>query len=172
MSSMDEFYNQIYNLAYITRYGIVPRVKNESVAEHSFFVSSIVIKLHDDYEFDLGKAVVMAVTHDWTESWLDDSVKIIKDKFPLIKEAVSISEREVAAHFFSDEICNLWFETHELTSTESIVVKYADTLQVIQYATNEIKLGNTGYMNKVLSEAKVCAKIYEEYLNDYRRKET
>ena len=101
MTSLNSFLAQIYNLAFIHRYSVIPRVKNESIAEHSFFVASLVVKLSDAYSFDLGKAVVMATIHDWTESWTDDITIATKIKFPLIAEAVEIAELEVVRNYFS-----------------------------------------------------------------------
>lgn len=43
----------MYNLDYIVRYSNVPRIKNETVAAHSFFVALEVYKLYEEYEFDL-----------------------------------------------------------------------------------------------------------------------
>ena len=55
----DEYYNKIYRLEYIIRYSNVPRIHDESVASHSFFVAAILMKLNDDYDFDLGGVGVL-----------------------------------------------------------------------------------------------------------------
>lgn len=168
MNSLSSFLAQIYNLAFIHRYSVVPRVKNESIAEHSFFVASLVIKLYDDYKFDLGKAVVMATVHDWTESWTDDITVVTKRKFPLLANCIEIVETQVAREYFPRGAKPAWLEYKEGVSIESKIVKYADTLQVIQYAENEAKLGNK-YMASVVEDAKQRLSKLEVDLHEYRR---
>lgn len=168
MMSLNEFLAQIYNLAFIHRYSVIPRVKNESIAEHSFFVASLVIKLNEDYSFDLGRAVTMATIHDWTESWTDDITVATKQRFPLIQGAVEVVEAQIARSTFSRDIFFIWLEYKEGDSVEAKIVKYADTLQVIQYAENEAKLGNK-YMAAVVEYAKQRLLILEDALNEYKR---
>jgi 5'-deoxynucleotidase YfbR-like HD superfamily hydrolase len=163
-----EFLAQIYNLAFVYRYSVIPRVKNESIAEHSFFVASLVVKLQEDYSFDLGKAVTMATIHDWTESWTDDITVATKRKFPLIADAVEVVEYQVVREFFPNSVQNIWSEYKEGHSVEAKIVKYADTLQVIQYAVNEAKLGNK-YMESVVEDAKQRLLKLEYELYAYKR---
>ena len=169
MNSIDDFYSQLYNLSYITRYSTVPRVKDESVAEHSFYVASIVVKLYDEYVFDVGTAVTMAVIHDWTESWVDDVTVATKKKFPLIAEAVRLAEKETVLNEFTPYSSDLWLRLSYGTSVEAMIVHYADVLQCIQYAKHEVKLGNNGYMLKVLDMSTERAKLLEEKLNEFKR---
>jgi len=46
-----DFYEKVYRLCYIIRYGNIPRIKDESVAEHTFLISAIILQLNDMYEF-------------------------------------------------------------------------------------------------------------------------
>ncbi len=167
MLTLNDFLSQIYNLAFIHRYSVIPRVKNESIAEHSFFVASLVIKLRDEYKFDLGKAVIMATIHDWTESWTDDITVATKRKFPLLKETIEFIECQVAREHFSVGVRGVWLEYKEGASVEAKIVKYADTLQVIQYAENEAKLGNK-YMASVVDDAHERALFLENELHEYK----
>lgn len=169
MMPLNEFLAQIYNLAFIHRYSVIPRVKNESIAEHSFFVASLVIKLNEEYEFDLGKAVTMATIHDWTESWTDDITVATKRKFPLLANAVEVAELQVVTQFFPSCIKAAWLEYKEGVSIEAKIVKYADTLQIIQYAENEARLGNK-YMESVVEDAKQRLLILKGDLYEYNRR--
>lgn len=161
---MNKFYKTIYSLAYLTRYSNVPRVKNESVAEHSFFVASIVIKLHEKYEFDLGVALAMAVTHDWGEVYIDDITVATKREFPFVAEALREAEEDVYREKFSAEVYSLWRELNAHETTEAMVVKYADILQCVQYSSHEMSLGNKGYMKKVYQSSKSRADDYKRLL--------
>lgn len=164
-----DFYNQIYNLCFIKRYSVIPRLHEESIAEHSFFVSSIVIKLYDDYEFDLGEALIMAVTHDWTESYTDDITIATKRAFPVIAKAVNRAELSIAKKEFSGIVYNAWKSYKESATVEAKIVKYADTLQVIQYAQNEVNMGNDGYMQSVLADAHIRSYKLEAELKEFKR---
>lgn len=167
MNDISKFYSTIYNLSYITRYSNVPRIKNESVAEHSFFVAAIVIELYESYEFDLGKALAMAIVHDWTESYVDDVTVVTKRMFPAIGTAIAKAELQVADTAFSKHAASIWHEFHASPYTvEQLIVKYADVLQCSQYSKNEIALGNHGYMKEVYdSSVKRANKLKGELLN-------
>lgn len=168
-TTIAEFYNQIYNLCFIKRYSIIPRIHEESIAEHSFFVSAIVIKLHEDYYFDLGEALTMAVIHDWTESYTDDITIATKKMFPGIAKAVDKAEGTIAKLEFSSAIYSIWKTYKDGNTIEAKIVKYADILQVIQYAQNEVKMGNDGYMQSVLNGATYRSYELETELKEHKR---
>lgn len=164
-----EFYAKIYNLAYITRYSGVPRIKNESVAEHSFFVASLVIKLHEIYDFDLGTALQMAITHDWAESFIGDITWRVKKQNPDLEKAVTLAEHVTMGFNFNSDICSVWSEYMAQASVEAKIVLMADIIQVAQYAENEVKLGNTGYMIDVANSAYNRLEQLKEQLNEFKR---
>jgi len=143
------YLEDIYKLKFVKRYSNVPRIHDESVAEHGFFVAAIVFDLYETYDFDLGKAVVIAVSHDMTEIELNDCPHIIKRKYPKIAEAYEECEKDVAdllpwpARWGAQQ-----FDSKEL-SLESRIVHLADAIQCLQYSQIELKLGNRGYMEEV-----------------------
>jgi 5'-deoxynucleotidase YfbR-like HD superfamily hydrolase len=167
--SITEFYMQMNNLAYIKRYSVIPRIHEESIAEHSFFVASIVLKLADDYEFRIGHAVSMAIIHDWTESYTDDITVLTKRAYPEIARAVDKVESKIAKNEFSPMVLELWKEYKLMESPEALIVKYADTLQVIQYAQAEINMGNKAYMQSVLTDATYRSFELERQLNGHKK---
>lgn len=167
-SSIDEFYADIYKLAYITRYAGVPRVKNESVAEHSFFVASLVIKLHQTYAFDVGRALKMAITHDWAECAIGDVTWAVKQNFSVIRDAMHLAEHETIVNKFG-AIYDCWLDYVEQSCIEAKVVTLADVMQVAQYAENEVKLGNVGYMTDVANSAYLRIEQLKEALNEHKR---
>ena len=168
IDSIAEFYSQIYNLCFIKRYSVIPRLHEESIAEHSFFVAAIVVKLYDEYDFDIGRALTMAVIHDWTESYTDDITIATKRAFPGIARAVEEAECLIAETEFSDLTFDIWREYKKSITIEAKIVKYADTLQVIQYAQSEINLGNMGYMVSVLEDALKRSEMPEKELEGYK----
>ena len=164
----DNFYASIYKLAYITRYSGVPRIKDESVAEHSFFVAALVIKLHEAYDFDIGTALQMAISHDWAEAFIGDATHITKLAYPGIAQAMHEAEKE-AIKSFAPKVYNLLRKYDEQSSVEAKVVAIADVIQVAQYAENEVKLGNTDYMIDVANSAYKRLERLKEQLNEFKR---
>ena len=56
--------NNIYRMKHIIRYSNIQRISNENIAEHSFFVAANILELSKEYEFNIGKALQMAIVHD------------------------------------------------------------------------------------------------------------
>lgn len=161
---------KVYNLKFIQRYSITPRITNETVAEHSFFVATYVMELYNDYKFDLNKAVQMAIIHDFAESFTGDITLSTKTMCPELVEAVSNAEKEVMFQNFPSFIYELYREYEQRTSVESLIVKLADTMQVKQYAGNEIELGNNSItMRSIFSHAVDDIDLFERKLAVYKR---
>ena len=161
---------KVYNLKFIQRYSITPRITNETVAEHSFFVATYVMELYKDYKFDLNKAVQMAIIHDFAESFIGDITLSTKTMCPDLVEAVSNAEKEVMFQNFPSFIYELYREYEQRTSVESLIVKLADTMQVKQYAGNEIELGNNSItMRSIFSSAVDDIDLFERKLAVYKR---
>lgn len=139
----------LYNLSYLIRYSNVPRIKDESVAEHSFYVALSVIKLYEDYNFNLQRAISMAVTHDLVESEIGDISFMLKRKNPVIKEEIKVVEYVEIAKY-PDYVRELIEEYMDMATIESIIVHIADAHQCYCYANHEVKLGNAGYMQNVV----------------------
>lgn len=161
---------KVYNLKFIQRYSITPRITNETVAEHSFFVATYVMELYKDYKFDLNKAVQMAIIHDFAESFIGDITLSTKTMCPDLVEAVSNAEKEVMFQNFPSFIYELYREYEQRTSVESLIVKLADTMQVKQYAGNEIELGNNSItMRSIFSRSIDDIDLFERKLAVYKR---
>lgn len=161
---------KVYNLKFIQRYSITPRITNETVAEHSFFVATYVMELYKDYKFDLNKAVQMAIIHDFAESFIGDITLSTKTMCPDLVEAVSNAEKEVMFQNFPSFIYELYREYEQRTIVESLIVKLADTMQVKQYAGNEIELGNNSItMRSIFSRAVDDIDLFERKLAVYKR---
>jgi 5'-deoxynucleotidase YfbR-like HD superfamily hydrolase len=148
-----QFYEDISVLAHIPRYSNVPRITSESVAEHSFFVAALVVKLHEEYTFNLERALTMAVVHDWGEVGAGDITVATKRRSYALSQAAHQVEEDTVATMLSPDKIEIWFEYEEQSTVESRIVKLADIMQCIQYATMEVRLGNEGYMRKVLNES-------------------
>jgi len=163
----DEFYNRLYGLCYITRYDTVPRVKDENVAEHSFLVSAMILKLEEVYSFDLGKALVIAVSHDILENETGDICHILKRNHLELYEVLKTVEKK-ALEKYPDAV-RYGIKEYDLNSSvESKVVHLADSIQVLQYSTNEIRLGSNFYFDEVKENCLKRIVSLREELKEYK----
>jgi len=150
----------LYRLKFIIRYSNMPRVRDESVAEHSFFVSAICIEmLHNYPEADVGKVLMMANIHDWAEADIDDIAHNVKRDYPEVGAALKLAE-ESAMNKYHKNIVSAYREYEECQTLEARIVKYADIQQCIQYLTTEIKLGNE-FMLPLLDESYTQLKSFQ-----------
>ena len=164
---MKDFYDKLIRLSYVIRYSNVPRIKNESVAEHSFHVAAIVVMLYHEYRFNLGEALLAAVSHDIPEFAIGDVTVETKQNFPEMAACLNKMEKQVI-----DEL-PVWFKQGMCTfngrSTEGFIVQLADAIQVKQYAEKEVKLGNDGYMQDVVEHSSKRINDLRWILEEVRR---
>ena len=164
-----EFTDKIYILKALTRYNNKFKIISESVAEHSFFVAILVLKMHDDYKFNLEKALKMGLIHDIPELHLSDVTHDVKRNFPQLAKEVTKAEFVIMRNKYPN-----WYSTfksfEDQDSVEALVVKMADNLSCVQYASAEMDLGNKGYMKDVAQSAGKRVMECERKLKKYRRK--
>ena len=165
--NLNEYMTNVDGLRNLVRYQSAPRVSSETVAEHSYYVAAYVLKLHNYYEFDLKKALTMAILHDYAESFISDVPHPIKKQFPLIEQELNNAEHNIISEHISTEFAD-WIDDFNNTKTpEGCIVAFADILSVISYAKYEIGLGNSNYMKEVLNRAK--SRVYKmiELCNEF-----
>lgn len=163
-----EFYDLMYRLEYLIRYSNVPRIHDESVASHSFFVCAILMDLRDKYNFNLDRALRVAISHDMPEARTNDISHETQKLYPKIKEA--LAEAEEAAAKELPLFAQLGVQEYTMcTTTEAKFVHFADAIQCYQYASHEISLGNKGYMSEVVDNASRRISILREELKEYLR---
>lgn len=139
--NMSEYYNRIYRLSFIQRYTNVVRVRSEDVAQHSFFVAAIVMKLHEKYEFDLGKTLQAAISHDITEADLSDVTHDVKMKYPGLAKEIKKAEMQCIQKY-PQAVIDGFAEFEDAASVNGKIANLADVIQVMQYIEIELSLGN------------------------------
>ena len=169
-SNLTDYLYNVNNLRNLTRYQAAPRVSSESVAEHSFFVAAYVLKLHDYYEFNLEKALRMALLHDFNEVFVSDVPFPIKSKYKGLHKELEKAEYEVNCEYISKEFANEMKEFNDMSTAEGIIVEIGDVLSVVSYSKHEIELGNSSYMKDVYNKAiprytRILVKA-EKYIRD------
>lgn len=142
-----QFFMDSYSLEHTKRYSMCPVIHPESVATHSYFVTLGVLMLSNYYAFDVDEAIKIAICHDLPEMKISDVNHNVKKEFPAVADALKLAEQEVISSF-PEQVKN-YCRLYDEDTPEALVVHYADALQVLQYAINEIELGNKGYMLQV-----------------------
>jgi len=160
--------NELYSLKHIIRYNNIPRIKDESVAEHSFFVALLTAELNKTYNFNLERALLIAVTHDIFEIYVSDIPRNVKNKFKKLDKIMAWVENAVATEKFP-EYKQLIDEFNKQKTVEALIVKLADNLSVLQYVNTEISLGSAFYMPKVRDTANNEIKILEKKLEKFKK---
>ena len=137
-----DWLTKTYKLRGLRRYNDRIHIINEDVAQHSFFVTLIVLKLYEVYDFNLAKALSMAITHDLPEIYVSDVTYKVKQDYPAVSEALKVAEKEVWAKHFP-QWGHLAEDLEGNVSVESLIVKLADIISVLQFSDCEISLGNS-----------------------------
>jgi len=168
---LETFIKEIDNLRNIDRYQTVPRVLHETVAEHSFFVAAYVLKLHDKYDFNLEKALSIALMHDFSECYITDVIHPVKEKYPKIAEALSEAEySENEKHLNSEYAKAIDQMNNEEDVPETLIVNLADILSVYSYATDEKQFSNNSYIDVVIKNAENRSLKIKQKLQKYMKK--
>lgn len=163
-----KFINKIYALKDIIRYNNVPKIHQESVAEHLAFTTMIVAELSKYYKFDLQKALLMAISHDYAEIYVNDIPYNIKRDNPELKLEYEKIENNIYKNKF--EYYYKYYQEYQKQETiEALIVKFADILSVLQYTHNEVLLGNEGYMREIYEDSKKRVELMKEKLKKYEK---
>jgi len=163
-------FNLVYKLNNIIRYANVSRISYENVAIHSYHVACIVMQLYLEYDFDLEKALIMALSHDIPETEIDDISHATKSKFPAVAAALKDAEVCVVNKYpnFMKEAIEDFVKGK---SVEAIIVQIADADQCTQYTEYEIKhLGNTSTeMDTIYHDSIIRAEKLKLSIANYKR---
>lgn len=159
---------EMYKLKNIKRYNHRTRLKEESVAEHSFFTTLITLELCKKFELDNESTlacILKSLLHDMPETELNDityDVKIALNLYPLLKV---YEDKYFEKHF--PEFSKLMNDKDE--NAINLIVNYADTMSVLQYTYNEIELGNDTFKT-IEDETIKRLEVLEKKLNKFKRR--
>lgn len=131
-----------YVLCKIIRYNNRTRLQNESVAEHTCFVSlfclKIMAQLNLDHETER-QVLILAALHDMAESRTSDIPHNVKANYPVMEGVLSEIERQYYEENWEKYIDVVYDHQDDLVHH---IVKLADAYSVYQYCMNERNLGN------------------------------
>ena len=162
------FSKDIDILRSLVRYQNCHRNVNETVAEHSFYVAILVLKLREYYNFNLEVALKTALVHDVMESKISDVPHNIKIQNPKLAEALEEAETNVTRDMLSDEALTLIRQFNHGETPEGLACQLGDILSVVMYANAELTSGNKVFNYiaiKAIERCKEVVKKLEPYIN-------
>lgn len=152
MVNLTDYLRDTYRLKDVIRYNTRNTLKDESVAEHSFYVALFTLKLCDDYQIDEKtklQALIKALLHDMPEIELNDITHNVKERLNLRPFLKQYEDK-----YFEDNYQQYSELMSEGTDLVNAIVVLADAMSVYQYALNETSLGNfTTDMKSILEES-------------------
>ena len=137
----DEELMQLYQLKDVIRYNCRKHLKDESVAEHSYYVALFAMMICNKHHVsDKTKidAISKALLHDLPEIETNDITHDVKEKLhlrPLLKKY----EDEYYEKNFKQNAALMKDDSDNLVNA---IVLYADILSVRQFCMNEVIMGN------------------------------
>lgn len=145
-----------YNMKNLVRYNARIRIKDEDIAQHSYFVSLFCLKIFKKINLTTEQKyniLVKAILHDCCEVITSDIPYDVKRNYPEVKDLFKNIEL--------DYYKNNWKEYEKLFINQNendiinLIVKLADIYSVRQYTLNEIILGNKdNEMKNILENTK------------------
>jgi len=168
-SDLQTYLSKIDILRTLVRYQTCLKNLNESVAEHSFYVAAIVLKLSEYYDFDLTTALITAIIHDIPEASISDVPFNIKQRNPELCKALEDVEAKVTTTQLSEEAAELIKHFNECDTPEGLACRLADILSVVLYSADEIKTGNKIFNYIAIKTLKRCSDVLQQ-LEKYIKK--
>lgn len=130
-----------YVLGKIVRYNNRRRLQEESVAEHTCFVTLFCLKIMAQLDLDHEterKILILAALHDVAESRTSDIPHDVKFNYPQIKSILDKVEDDYYRKYWASYLDEI-YDSDDLCHN---ILKLADTYSVLQYCLNEQSLGN------------------------------
>lgn len=158
-------FGSLVGVSYTYRFSGSKKIRNENIAEHSYYVAIIagalakyeneMIEKFGDVnnikQVDLLKVYEFSLFHDVEEICTSDMLHTFKaamnrkTKEEVDKVIDFLFEEEVADIFIGDKIYDIWKNSHVKNKPEYLFLKLGDWLQLLQYINEEEKLGNTNF---------------------------
>lgn len=146
-------------LSDMKRYNNRIKIKDENIAEHSFFVAYNILKIGYDYKLPnevINEAVSMAIVHDYPEVFTSDIPHDCKQSHLELRDILSKIERD----FIERQIPELLDRYDKLNedSLTALLVELGDAISVLQYSNREISLGNNTEDMRIIHN-EVCSRV-------------
>lgn len=171
----EEEFDALSTLSNISRYNTRYRIKNESVAAHSFYTvwfASIICSHIGVSPRVTQMAMECAMVHDIPEIYINDITYDCKQMIPEITKMIEPYERVIVSKL-SDIAESILFDPKNIEEQLiGLIVRYADVVSVKQYSISEIKLGNASFkpiLDSAIKRLEELAEELDKVLTEYRR---
>ena len=147
-------------LADMKRYNNRIKIKDENIAEHSFFVAYNILKIGYDYKLPkevINEAVAMAIVHDYPEVFTSDIPHDCKQSHPELRDILSKVEHDFIEKQMP-ELLDRYDKLNDEYSLSTILVELGDAISVLQYSNREISLGNNTEDMRIIHN-EVCSRV-------------
>lgn len=160
---LEKYLLDVYRLKNVIRYNTRNTLKDESVAEHSFYVALFSMKICDEYHVSdeiKCKCIIKALLHDMPEIELNDITHDVKEKLNLRSFLKTFEDEYFNSHF--TQYSELMTQHDDVVDA---IVDLADGMSVYQYVLNEVKLGNSSDdIIDILQESKERVQTLTQHL--------
>ena len=148
----DEQIMNEYVLCKIIRYNNRTRLQDESVAEHTCFVSVFCLKIMAQLNLDNEterQILILAALHDMAESRTSDIPHNVKANYPEMEMILKRIEND----YYKEHWERYIKEVYNPSALVYNILKLADAYSVYQYCMNERNLGNySADNNEIMGE--------------------
>lgn len=160
-----------YPLKKIIRYNHRSRLQDESVAEHTCFVSlfclKIMAQLNLTHEQER-QVLILAALHDTCESRTSDIPHDVKANYPEMQQILDRIEQD----YYKEHWKNYFGEVYKPEPIVYNILKLADAYSVYQWCLNEKALGNSSdCIGEIYFESKGRLEKYTNEINKLIEKE-
>lgn len=165
----NDFLIDLYNLKGLKRYNTHFKIHDESVAEHSYYVSLFSMIIADTFDVnDKTKLLVVkkAMLHDLPEIVTSDIPHPTKERFPRIKEILEDAEDEILEEYLNNPKEFFVKTNKSFEVIADIIVKLADKISVIQFCLVEQKLGNTTVDHIIVDAKESVTELVFNYISN------
>ena len=160
-----------YPLKKIIRYNHRNRLQDESVAEHTCFVSLFCLKIMAQLKLtheQERQVLILAVLHDTCESITSDIPHDVKANYPEIQGALEKVERD----YYKQNWQKYFEDIYEPEEIVHNILKLADAYSVYQWCLNERMLGNKlACITEICNDSAGRIRKYTENINKLIEKE-
>ena len=161
-----------YPLKKIIRYNHRSRLQDESVAEHTCFVSlfclKIMAQLNLTHEQER-QVLILAALHDTCESRTSDIPHDVKTNYPEMQVILD----KIECDYYEQNWKAYFGDVYKPDETVYNILKLADAYSVYQWCLNEKALGNSSdCITEIYFESKNRLKKYTKIINKLIEKES
>ena len=152
MNVFESINGTVRRLSHIRRYSSIAVVRQENVAEHSFYAGlygqMVGLDLIDrGYQVDLGELAIKCIWHDFAEAMTGDMPRSFKYHDDEFRKQVSRVEEELVKRLYAElgwvngGVFEYWLNAKD-DSLEGKILSFVDMLCVIAYCREEYSMGN------------------------------